>query len=247
MSRLLKPLQMQNQKSLVLATELKNKEGETIVVPIHLSVEKNGYVKIINRIPSTYGKHSFKRWFDEGALLGYDKEKGPAFLSSEHRSNSRSPRISPIDQTPTANDKKANPFAKVIVYQNDASVGDFYQKSISPVFNQAAYHGTAYTFDKFTLDHVGSGEGVQAHGWGLYFSLDRQIAEGYRSRVTSYRSVADELSRVFAGMDIKTREGMAKALALSNVLTASMRLRAPTTRSRENHPDSEGRHFHFCS
>lgn len=83
----------------------------------------------------------------------------------------------------------------------------------SDAFNQAAYHGTAYTFDKFTLDHVGSGEGVQAHGWGLYFSLDRQIAEGYRSRVTSYRAVADELSRVFAGMDVKTREGMAKALS----------------------------------
>lgn len=82
----------------------------------------------------------------------------------------------------------------------------------SDEFNQTAYHGTAYAFDKFTLDHVGSGEGVQAHGWGLYFSLDRQIAEGYRSRVTSYRAVADELSRVFAGMDIKTREGMAKAL-----------------------------------
>ena len=83
----------------------------------------------------------------------------------------------------------------------------------SDTFNRAAYHGTAYTFDKFTLDHVGSGEGVQAHGWGLYFSLERQIAEGYRSRVTSYRSVADELSRVFAGMDVKTREGIAKALA----------------------------------
>lgn len=81
----------------------------------------------------------------------------------------------------------------------------------SDAFNQAAYHGTAYTFDKFTLDHVGSGEGVQAHG--LYFSLDRQIADGYRSRVTSYRAVADELSRVFAGMDVKTREGMAKALS----------------------------------
>lgn len=83
----------------------------------------------------------------------------------------------------------------------------------SDAFNQAAYHGTAYTFDKFTLDHVGSGEGVQAHGWGLYFSLDRQIAEGYRSRVTSYRAVADEFGRVFAGMDVKTREGMAKALS----------------------------------
>lgn len=203
----------EGQKSLVLATELKNKEGETIVVPIHLSVEKNGYVKIINRIPSTYGKQSFKRWFDEGALLGYDKEKGPAFLSSEHRSNSRSPGIRPIDQTSMANDKKANPFADAIVYQNDGSVGDFYQKSFSPAFNQAAYHGTAYTFDKFTLDHVGSGEGVQAHGWGLYFSLERQIAEGYRSRVTSYRSVEGEVGRVFSGMDVTTREGMAKALS----------------------------------
>lgn len=75
----------------------------------------------------------------------------------------------------------------------------------SDTFNRAAYHGTAYTFDKFTLDHVGSGEGVQAHGWGLYFSLERQIAEDYRSRVTSYRGVADELSRVFAGMDVTTR------------------------------------------
>lgn len=86
-------------------------------------------------------------------------------------------------------------------------------ESRNGVFYQAAYHGTAYTFDKFTLDHVGSGEGVQAHGWGLYFSLDRQIAEGYRSRVTSYRGVADEIGRVFAGMDVATREGMAKALS----------------------------------
>ncbi len=86
-------------------------------------------------------------------------------------------------------------------------------ESRSGVFYQPAYHGTAYKFDKFTLDHVGSGEGVQAHGWGLYFSLERQIAEGYRNRVTSYRSVEGEVGRVFSGMDVTTREGMAQALS----------------------------------
>ena len=92
--------------------------------------------------------------------------------------------------------------------------GVYYEApSAGGVFEQAAYHGTAYTFDKFTLDHVGSGEGVQAHGWGLYFSLERQIAEGYRNRVTSYRSVEGEVGRVFSGMDVTTREGMAKALS----------------------------------
>lgn len=45
---------------------------------------------------------------------------------------------------------------------------------------QRAFHGSAYTFDKFTLEHIGSGEGAQAHGWGLYFALDRKVAEGYR-------------------------------------------------------------------
>ena len=50
-------------------------------------------------------------------------------------------------------------------------------------FYQTAYHGSPYTFDKFTLDHIGEGEGVQAHGWGLYFALDRNTAERYKSKL----------------------------------------------------------------
>lgn len=49
---------------------------------------------------------------------------------------------------------------------------------------QIAYHGTPYVFDRFTLDHIGSGEGAQAHGWGLYFALDKKVADGYRERLT---------------------------------------------------------------
>ena len=52
-------------------------------------------------------------------------------------------------------------------------------------FYQVAYHGSPHLFDKFTLDHIGTGEGAQAHGWGLYFALDRTTAEGYRSKLAA--------------------------------------------------------------
>lgn len=46
---------------------------------------------------------------------------------------------------------------------------------------QLAYHGTPHRFDKFTLDHIGAGEGNQAHGWGLYFAQERGTGEKYKT------------------------------------------------------------------
>lgn len=51
---------------------------------------------------------------------------------------------------------------------------------------QLGYHGTPYLFDAFTLAHIGSGEGAQAHGWGLYFALNRRTAEDYARRLSSW-------------------------------------------------------------
>lgn len=48
---------------------------------------------------------------------------------------------------------------------------------------QSAYHGSPYRFDKFTTDHIGSGEGAQAYGWGLYFAGRREVAEWYRQQL----------------------------------------------------------------
>jgi len=48
-----------------------------------------------------------------------------------------------------------------------------------------AYHGSAYNFDKFDVAFIGKGEHGQAHGWGLYFSFGKGVAQGYRSRISS--------------------------------------------------------------
>lgn len=54
--------------------------------------------------------------------------------------------------------------------------------------DQTAYHGTPHRFDDFSLEHIGTGEGAQAHGWGLYFAQDRKVSEDYRNRLRTGRS-----------------------------------------------------------
>lgn len=51
-----------------------------------------------------------------------------------------------------------------------------------------AHHGSAYDFDEFDVRFISSGEGFQAHGWGLYFSLNKDIAKGYQNRIGHLRS-----------------------------------------------------------
>lgn len=50
-----------------------------------------------------------------------------------------------------------------------------------------AYHGSPHLFDSFSLDEMGSGEGSQAFGWGLYFAEERAVAEFYRNVLTLER------------------------------------------------------------
>lgn len=52
------------------------------------------------------------------------------------------------------------------------------------VLYQSAYHGSPYRFDRFSLAAIGTGEGAQAYGWGLYFAQKRDVAEYYRDQLT---------------------------------------------------------------
>ena len=47
-----------------------------------------------------------------------------------------------------------------------------------------AYHGSPHTFDEFRMDRVGSGEGAQAYGHGLYFAENPRVAQQYRDELT---------------------------------------------------------------
>lgn len=68
----------------------------------------------------------------------------------------------------------------------DRTVDNFL--SMPESLDQTAYHGTPHRFDDFSLEHIGTGEGAQAHGWGLYFAQDRKVSEDYRNRLRTGRS-----------------------------------------------------------
>jgi hypothetical protein len=47
-----------------------------------------------------------------------------------------------------------------------------------------AYHGSPHTFDKFDMSKMGTGEGAQAYGRGLYFSENEAVARNYRDALS---------------------------------------------------------------
>lgn len=73
-------------------------------------------------------------------------------------------------------------------YVGRRSVDETGPMGISPKYMAAAYHGTPHEFDEFDMAKIGTGEGAQAYGWGLYFAGDRGIAEFYRRKLTASRA-----------------------------------------------------------
>ena len=71
-----------------------------------------------------------------------------------------------------------------------------------------AYHGSPYFFDRFTTNAMGTGEGAQAFGWGLYFTDLEDIARRY----------AKELEPQFLNLEVtdKNLSDSQKLEALSN-------------------------------
>jgi hypothetical protein len=61
-----------------------------------------------------------------------------------------------------------------------------------------AFHGSGADFDEFRLEMIGTGEGAQAYGYGLYFTDSEDIAKFYRDSIGRGRS-----SIVYDGSAVK--------------------------------------------
>jgi hypothetical protein len=54
-----------------------------------------------------------------------------------------------------------------------------------------AYHGSPYQFEQFDIEKIGTGEGAQAYGYGLYFAESEDVARGYKEALTNPRIEVD--------------------------------------------------------
>jgi hypothetical protein len=57
-----------------------------------------------------------------------------------------------------------------------------------------AYHGSPHEFQRFSMDKIGTGEGAQAYGSGLYFAEQKSVAEGYRDNLSRGKLIGGTLA-----------------------------------------------------
>lgn len=91
------------------------------------------------------------------------------------------------EKAPSSRSENSEPLGNPRAFTGQSSIsGDSIAQGGEDVnsLEQRAFHGSPHRFMKFMLDHIGSGEGAQAHGWGLYFAQNRETAEGYRKQLT---------------------------------------------------------------
>jgi hypothetical protein len=59
-----------------------------------------------------------------------------------------------------------------------------------------AFHGTPHKVDRFKTEKIGTGEGAQAFGHGLYFAEKEGVAQGYRDALTKGAMNSIELKKI---------------------------------------------------
>lgn len=172
----------------IVVLDLKDNQGSTIIVPLELDVERSWYK--VNAIASAYGKGGESgtdyNWFIEhnlkkGRVAYVNKEKTAKWLPSP--SSDSASRITDLDSLLNNSIPDENALRK--------------RREEMQGYYQTAFHGSPHKFEKFDLGAIGTGTGVQAHGWGLYFAFSKNTAKRYRDRLKGSRDAyTDEGSLV---------------------------------------------------
>lgn len=97
--------------------------------------------------------------------------------------------------------------------------------TLNPQTGAIVWHGSPHKFDRFDSSKIGTGEGAQAYGHGLYFADRQSVAQGYRDKLSGLYSIhGNEYSKLpvggpersaIEGFDDLTRNGMNEADALA--------------------------------
>jgi hypothetical protein len=74
-----------------------------------------------------------------------------------------------------------------------------------------AFHGSPHRFDRFDMSRIGTGEGAQAYGHGLYFAGNEGVARSYRDALSPISKAHGDVERFLlerAGTNVRTDDVM---------------------------------------
>lgn len=93
-----------------------------------------------------------------------------------------------INRVVTSNRQQiAQPITNRFISTNSISTEvdlDKLRKQHNYQYYQSAWHGSPHDFDTFDLGAIGTGEGNQAHGWGLYFAKKKSVSRNYQKELS---------------------------------------------------------------
>lgn len=142
-----------------------NASGENIQVVVTFTKTANG--TNINKIKTITPRRNIN-WYNQqianGNLLYANTKKINRLVTG-----SRQQMAQPVTKQFIVNNSIPN--------ENDL---DKLRKQHNYQYYQAAWHGSPHDFDKFDLGAIGTGEGAQAHGWGLYFAKKKSVSRNYQ-------------------------------------------------------------------
>lgn len=153
-----------NGQKIIIITEVIGLNGKPIMMPILLNKYNNrGDYHVVQ---SYYARNTNIAYYD--LLLGGDL----IYINKERLSNN------PENQPPWLGGiKLSRSFINSIPNEKDL---DKLRKKHNYQYYQSAWHGSPHDFDKFDLGAIGTGEGNQVHGWGLYFAKDKKVSKQYK-------------------------------------------------------------------
>ena len=167
--------------SIVVMTEITDSNKKQSIVALELSASVANNITI-NRIKSFYPKDnaSANTWF----YNNFSDKNNPPLYINEQKTTRWFTRNGL--QLPYQVNQSSGYFNKSIPNENDLSN---YRNANSNIFYQSAWHGSPHDFDTFDLGAMGTGEGNQAHGWGLYFAKDKKVSDLYRRELSLIHDV----------------------------------------------------------
>ena len=87
--------------------------------------------------------------------------------------------------------------SRVLNVSQEAMQKKLEKLGLSPEISRSisAWHGSPHKFDRFSTDFMSTGEGVQAFGWGLYFTDLKGIAKNYAKKLTPVQKYVRKLPK----------------------------------------------------
>jgi hypothetical protein len=142
-----------------------NANGENIQVVVTFTKTANG--TNINKIKTITPRHNIN-WYNQqianGNLLYANTKKINRLVTGSRQQMAQPVTKQFIINNSIPNEKDLDKLRKKYNYQ----------------YYQSAWHGSPHDFDTFDLGAIGTGEGNQAHGWGLYFAKDKKVSKLYK-------------------------------------------------------------------